>query len=984
MIKLNKTITAIAIAGAISGFSNSVSAQTLLEVGEMKVPLILVNYSDTETTATASQIENKLFNGEFDVNDYFNEVSYDKFNVTGKAYGWFTMPKTHDYYGENDPDNADWDKHYAELAEDAIAASDATVDYSDYDADGDCIVDSVAVVYQGYDENDPLGKDSNIWPINMSLSWENANGTTQDRCASDSSRFVEVERITLIPELRSDNPDGLSPIGLLTHELVHSGFGNRLGDDWFPDLYGANGSKGISLWGLMGLGNHLGSIPYRNADGELNPDYVTDDYTRPAHMTAFTKVLMNWVTPIELEAGDSINNAQFRAASTSNPTIYKVANPNDPKEYYLIENRYQDANSFDAGIDASGLAVWHIDEGSWNDGTKWGCSFPDDPFVAASSGTCDQYTHSVIALTQADGLWEMEDGSSSDYQDLFSNSKAGISTSTYPSSRFYDFSESGLSITNISAPGATMTADIKVSFPDTSQPTYCEAEKPYSKGNGTSTLSITNAGSDETVGFYWLNEDGERYPDFALRAPYAWITPDGTGYSADWTNGDKVVFVDQSDNCLTVADVTSGGTDVEVKADGGYANNVKIFDLGDTNVPCEDTGTCPVDGYAEPAANNTNWEHIDNVTISGVNNASGDNNGYGDFSGNSVIEISQNDEISLSASGNSAENWIVWVDLNNDFEFSSNEIVYQSATKANDVTGTLSNLTSSTGITTRMRIAMSYGTPNATGGFEGEIEDYTVTVTDGGSSCAPNCGGTDYQEPASNNTNWEHIDNVTISGITNASGDDNGYGDYSNNSAISIAQGGSISLSASGNSAENWIVWVDLNSDFEFASNEIVYQSTTKANDVSGTLSNLNSANGLTTRMRIAMSYGTPTSTGGFEGEIEDYTVTIGDATGCTNNCSSLPSTDIYDVNVASGSYEHFSVEVPAGASTITVNLDKNGGSAMLMLNKGSQASAQTYDARDTGGTRVSINDPAQDTWYIAIRGRTNGVENGTLTITVE
>jgi len=736
MIKLSKTITALAVAGAIVSPLKLAHSQTLLEVGKMKVPLILVNYSDTSTSATADQIENKLFNGQYDVNDYFSEVSYGNFDVTGTAHGWFTMPKDHDYYGENDPNNADWDKNYVQLALDAIAQSDASVDYSAYDANGDCIVDGMAVVYQGYDENDPLGKDSNIWPLNMSLSYEATDATTNDRCATDNSRFMQVERVTLIPELRSDNSDGLTPIGLLTHELVHSGFGNRLGNDWFPDLYGANGSKGISLWGLMGLGNHLSSIPYRTADGKLNPEYVTDDYTRPAHMTAFTKVLMGWVSPIELQQGDNIKSAQIRAASTNNPTIYKITNPDDAKEYYLIENRYQDEHSFDAGIDASGLAIWHIDEGSWDDGTQWGCSFPDDPFVASSSGTCDQYTHSVIALVQADGLWEMEEGTSSDYQDLFSDSKAGISSSTYPSSRFYDFSESGLSVTNISAVGATMTADIKVSFPDNSQPTYCSDEKPYSKGSGSSTLNIANTGSDETVGFYWLNEAGERYPDFALRAPYAWITPGGSGYSASWNNGDKVVIVDQSDNCLAVTDIITGGTDLEIKADGGYSNNVKIFDLGET---CEETNTCPTgNDYVIPEENNTNWEHIDSVIISGERNSSGAD-GYGDYSDLTVINIVEGDEISMSASGDVGENWIVWIDLNSDFEFSNNEIAYQSSTKSNDVTGTLSNLGNVNGLTTRMRIAMSYGTPTATGGFEGEIEDYTVKILDEDNGCGSNC-----------------------------------------------------------------------------------------------------------------------------------------------------------------------------------------------------------------------------------------------------
>ncbi|MBQ4860077.1 immune inhibitor A [Pseudoalteromonas sp. MMG013] len=865
MKKFNNGIPAISIISAIMAFSFPVQAETLLEAGKMKVPLILANFSDTKTTTTPSQIENKLFNSEHDVSAYFDEVSYGNFDVIGTAFDWVQLPQKHDFYGTNDADNNDWDTNYVQLGKDSIAASDALIDFSKFDANSDCIVDSVAVVYQGYAENDPgtdEGLPTDIWPINMALK----NEPTKDRCTSDTTRFMTVERLTLIPELRSDNADGLTPIGLLTHELVHSGFGNRLGGSWFPDLYGSGNHKGISRWGLMGIGNHLSSIPYRTPDGQRNPNYVADNYSRPAHATAFTKVLMNWVEPIELSAGDSIKNAQIHAASTNNPTIYKLTNPKNPEEYYLIENRYQDADSFDAGIETSGLAVWHIDEGSWSTATKKGCSFPDNPIDAATKGTCDKFAHSVIALVQADNLWELQKGKGANQGDLYSNRIAGISTSTYPSTRFYDFSESGLAITNISASGPIMTADINVSFPNMDQPIFCADEKAYTRGPSEVTLNIKNTSTDKTVGFYWLNEEGKRYPDFALRAPYAWLTPDAAPYNAtDFKSGDKIVLVDQSDNCLAVTTLGNAGTDVEIRSDGGYANNVKIFDLGDD---------LPKD-YAVPAQNNTNWEHIDNISLANVAHSSGDDAGYGDYSALAPFEIAQGDSISMSASGKSKENWLVWVDLNNDFEFSNDELVYQSDVKSNDVSGTLSNLSAAVGITTRMRIAMSYRTPTAIGGFEGEIEDYTVTIIDNSAGCTPDCDTVTYAEPEKNNTHWEHIDSVKINMTTHLSGDDGGYGDYSHKPAITISQNDEISLSASGNKNERWIVWVDLNSDGQFSDDEVTYQSPNKSNDVSGTLENLTDAMGLTTRMRIAMSYRTPTATGGFEGEIEDYTVTI-------------------------------------------------------------------------------------------------------------
>ena len=65
------------------------------------------------------------------------------------------------------------------------------------------------------------------------------------------------------------------------------------------------------------------------------------------------------------------------------------------------------------------------------------------------------------------------------------------------------------------------------------------------------------------------------------------------------------------------------------------------------------------------------------------------------------------------------------------------------------------------------------------------------------------------------------------------------------------------------------------------------------------------------------------------------------------------------------------------------MSLDKNGGAAMLMLNEGSLASARTYDEKDNSGNSVSRNNPNANTWFVAVRGRSNGVTNGTLTVTV-
>ncbi|MCJ8321159.1 MAG: collagenase [Colwellia sp.] len=241
----------------------------------------------------------------------------------------------------------------------------------------------------------------------------------------------------------------------------------------------------------------------------------------------------------------------------------------------------------------------------------------------------------------------------------------------------------------------------------------------------------------------------------------------------------------------------------------------------------------------------------------------------------------------------------------------------------------------------------------------------------------------DYQAPSPlPNTNWEHISSVTIASSSNNSGDDNGYGDYSSQAAFEVADNSSITLTSGASYDEDWRVWIDFDQNGSFEQDELVY-SADNQQSTSGILDIPSSAVGTTTRMRIAMAYNNVSATGGFDGEIEDYTVTIvsGSGTG-TDPDTGNGNQESYPVNVGNGDYQHIAIEVPAGTNSLTASLDKNGGSAMLMLNEGSEASARTYDDRDTGGNEVSINNPSSGTWYIAIRGRSSGISNGELVVT--
>jgi M6 family metalloprotease-like protein len=109
-------------------------------------------------------------------------------------------------------------------------------------------------------------------------------------------------------------------------------------------------------------------------------------------------------------------------------------------EYFILENRRQVGR--DASLPDDGLAIWHIDELGSNNNEQ----------MTASQ-------HFECALEQADGSFDLESGANSgDASDLFgSPSSTNFNQTTTPNSRWWDGTDSGLSIASISAPGATMT-----------------------------------------------------------------------------------------------------------------------------------------------------------------------------------------------------------------------------------------------------------------------------------------------------------------------------------------------------------------------------------------------------------------------------------------------------------------------------------------------------------------------------------------------
>jgi hypothetical protein len=140
--------------------------------------------------------------------------------------------------------------------------------------------------------------------------------------------------------------------------------------------------------------------------------------------------------------------------------------------------------------------------------------------------------------------------------------------------------------------------------------------------------------------------------------------------------------------------------------------------------------------YCTSNGNNTTIEYINKVQIGSINNMSGNNNGYADFTSMSTdLFIGINNTIIITPAWNGLavrEAYSVWVDYNQDGDFddSGEQIFIKSKTKAISVNGSFSIPNTALLGPTRIRVSMKYSAfPSSCGSFsKGEVEDYIVNI----------------------------------------------------------------------------------------------------------------------------------------------------------------------------------------------------------------------------------------------------------------
>jgi bacillolysin len=146
------------------------------------------------------------------------------------------------------------------------------------------------------------------------------------------------------------------------------------------------------------------------------------------------------------------------------------------------------------------------------------------------------------------------------------------------------------------------------------------------------------------------------------------------------------------------------------------------------------TGTAPI-SYCVSKGNNVSREYINKVAIGTINNTSGSNAGYGNFT-NLSTNLTGGSTVTIIltpgyVTNNRKENWNVWIDYNKNglFTDAGEKVTFGNGTGS--ITKSFVVPTSALNGPTRMRIQMqynSYVSTSCTTFTNGEVEDYTVNI----------------------------------------------------------------------------------------------------------------------------------------------------------------------------------------------------------------------------------------------------------------
>ncbi len=363
----------------------------LPSAGSPRVLTLLIAFSDLPGVTDPAVVDDRIFgDGETtaypyeSLTNFYRRSSLGQLEITGSTLGWYTTayPRSEvveSYVGRQ------------ALIKEAFTHFDSEGhDFSQYDNDGDGVIDYLSIVWTG-----EHGEWAEFW-WGYQTSFYNDNFTVDGvRIGTYSWQWENY-----------DWPGEFSP-EVLIHETGHA-----LGLPDYYDYDDAIGPRG-GCGGLDQMDSNLGDH------------------------NAFSKWVLGWLTPeIYNQDTHELVMAPSDVSGEAAVLMHGDAVADPFAEYYLVQHRRREGN--DAELPNDGLLIWHVDAR-----LDAGGDFLYDNSYAE---------HKLLRLMEADGLEEIELGGRADAGDFYTPGDL-FDTTTTPASLRYDGVPTNVAIGSIAAAG---------------------------------------------------------------------------------------------------------------------------------------------------------------------------------------------------------------------------------------------------------------------------------------------------------------------------------------------------------------------------------------------------------------------------------------------------------------------------------------------------------------------------------------------------